>query len=262
MPLSSITSETEARRVLSDHRLRPAEQSGPRALMARFSTGTEHRRRRGLVVRELSRIDAGQARRLSRERTLERIRRAPGGRVDIMGALARRVPVGALAAMLRRHHPATDDPEVAANRLGILIQARDATAGLIGNSILLAFTTHQGVPVEALLAETLRVDPPVRNTARFGEGTRFVVDLASAGLPFGAGAHACPGRDLAMAIAAGVVEVVLTGRLLTPVAEYEDWPNLRIPVRLEVHANGPRAGAAHADRLLAPTLRSASSRFR
>lgn len=234
MQTSTLTSEAEVNRVLADPRLRPATQTGPRALMARFSTGPDHQRRRGLVLKELDLIDAAAVRSLARERTLARVRQAAGRPIEIMGALARRVPVAVLAAVLRQHLPTSGDPEVASNRLGILLQARDATAGLIGNCVVLAGKTHPGVPVEALLAETLKLDPPVRNTRRFGEGTEFVLDLAAARLPFGAGPHRCPGRDLAIVIAAAVVEVVVTGRVLTSEPEYEDWPNLRIPARVEV----------------------------
>ncbi|SDK60577.1 Cytochrome P450 [Glycomyces sambucus] len=53
-------------------------------------------------------------------------------------------------------------------------------------------------------------------------------------LPFGAGPHACPGRDQAIAIAIGVCEALRHTRLLTAPIEYEPLPNLRIPTRLEV----------------------------
>ena len=45
------------------------------------------------------------------------------------------------------------------------------------------------------------------------EGHEVVVPLAAAGLPFGAGAHRCPGADHARALACGVVEAVLASGL-------------------------------------------------
>ncbi|HEX4965901.1 MAG TPA: cytochrome P450 [Thermoanaerobaculia bacterium] len=64
---------------------------------------------------------------------------------------------------------------VVANAIGLLFQAHDATAGLIGNT-LVALGRHSGVRervaadpelLPALLLEVLRYDPPVQNTRRF-----------------------------------------------------------------------------------------------
>lgn len=180
--------------------------------MARFSSGPDHTRRRALVLGLLSRIDPERAAKLARERTETIV--AVADRIDVMAAVARPVPVGVLDTLLGEAGP-DDDPEVQANREGILLQARDATAGLIGNS---------------LLAEA---DPyPVRNTRRVRDGGEIVLDLT--GLPFGAGTHACPGEALALAIADAVVGVLRQGRLITTEVEYEHWPNMRIPARLEM----------------------------
>ncbi|GAA4204282.1 hypothetical protein GCM10022252_63160 [Streptosporangium oxazolinicum] len=79
--------------------------------------------------------------------------------------------------------------------------------------------------VEELLDETLRHDPPVRTLRRRApDGERTVVlDVAAAGrdpeaprdaggepeyLTFGAGPRACPGRQVALALAAGTIEAV------------------------------------------------------
>ncbi|MCE9673203.1 cytochrome P450 [Myxococcus stipitatus] len=64
---------------------------------------------------------------------------------------------------------------VAANALGLLVQAHDATAGLLGNAlrVLMADTgAHAEVLsrpslLPRLLEEVLRYDPPVQNTRRF-----------------------------------------------------------------------------------------------
>jgi cytochrome P450 len=68
-----------------------------------------------------------------------------------------------------------DETAIAANGIGLLFQAHDATAGLIGNT-LISLAAHRKAfePVcadpellgEAVL-ETLRYDPPVQNTRRF-----------------------------------------------------------------------------------------------
>jgi cytochrome P450 len=99
--------------------------------------------------------------------------------------------VGVLAGLLG--HP---EPERLAAVAALLIQACDATAGLIGNALnLLARLPHAVVmrwPAEAILAETLRHDPPVRLTRRVATadatvggalvsaGTVVVLDLAAA----------------------------------------------------------------------------------
>lgn len=69
--------------------------------------------------------------------------------------------------------------EHTANLIGILVQACDATAALIAG---------HAVPVSA----TRRIGP---------DGREITVDLTD--LPFGAGRHACPGRDHALALAEG-----------------------------------------------------------
>jgi cytochrome P450 len=68
-----------------------------------------------------------------------------------------------------------DGKEIVANRIGLLVQSHDATAGLIGNT-LVALGRHPGMRervaadpelLPAVLLEVLRHDPPVQNTRRF-----------------------------------------------------------------------------------------------
>ena len=133
-----------------------------------------------------------------------------GGRVDVMRELARPVPLRVLADRLgfadpaaagtavavvaAAYHPGVDPalaaradravaallalapqgpPEVRANLIGLLVQACDATAGLIGaaaHHLLPAGRLPARLPATAgtadLLAEVLRLDPPVRATRR------------------------------------------------------------------------------------------------
>ncbi|TYB40762.1 cytochrome P450 [Micromonospora sp. AP08] len=132
---------------------------------------------------------------------------AGGGRVEVMGALARRVPLEALAARLgladpaaavpavtavaAAYHPGADPAavahadravtallamsppapaEAAANRIGLLVQAADATAGLIGAAVRHGLAAPAALGTADLLAEVLRLDPPVRATRRVATG--------------------------------------------------------------------------------------------
>ncbi|MFD8526461.1 cytochrome P450 [Streptosporangium canum] len=126
-------------------------------------------------------------------------------------------------------------PERLAVLAGLLAQACDSTAALIRNALA---AEAPCCPVEDLLAETLRHDPPIRvlgrGAARPGPAgaaaaeTTVLLDLAAANrdplvfddpgrfrpgrpqehLTFGAGPRPCPGQQVALALAAGVVEAV------------------------------------------------------
>lgn len=147
-----------------------------------------------------------------------------------------------------------------ANVIGLLSQTYDATAGLVGNT-LLALARH-GRPddLSAFVAEVVRHDAPVQNTRRFlaeattiaghrlPAGSAILLILAAANrdplanpdphtfrpgradpqvFTFGQGAHRCPGRAMATAITIGVAATV-TG---TPSHEgYLPSPNARIPI--------------------------------
>lgn len=228
-----------------------------RASVARFSNGADHARRRSLAIRELATVSADSLRDKACRRT-ERIV-ADAEVVDVMAAIARPVPVGVLAAELGlpdvsadiavvapAYHPhVTPDAaaeaamarlieacggvadERAAARIGLLIQACDATAGLIGNAVPVFLQGHP----EALDV-VLDTDPPVRRTRRRIDGEDVVVELA--GLPFGAGPKECPGRAHAVALAAGVLKALRGFRLLETEIAYEPSANLHIPIRLRV----------------------------
>ncbi len=83
----------------------------------------------------------------------------------------------------------------------LLVQAFQATADLIADSV------HNGWSI----ADTLRLDPPVRHTRRVRDGEVVAVDLSTE--PFGAGPHACPGREHALAIAGSVVQACSADRM-------------------------------------------------
>ncbi len=156
-------------------------------------------------------------------------------------------------------HAGCEDAEtiaaITANSAGFLLQAYEATAGLIGNT-LLALARNPGLreaSLDGVVEGVLRRDPPVQNTRRFvardgtvagremREGDAVLVVLAAAGrdpaaplFTFGAGRHACPGQALATAIArAGVEQALAAGIDPAPLAEgvrYRPSANVRIPL--------------------------------
>ncbi len=228
-----------------------------RASVARFSNGGDHARRRSLAIRELATVSVESLREKAFQWT-ERIV-ADVDAVDVMAAIARPVPVGVLAEELglpdvsadvavvaSAYHPhVTPDAaaeaalarliaacggvadEQAAARIGLLIQACDATAGLIGNAVPVFLRGNL-----AALNVVLDTDPPVRRTRRRIDGEDVVVELA--GLPFGAGPKECPGREHAVALAAGVLEALRGFRLPETEIAYEPSASLHIPLRLRV----------------------------
>lgn len=219
-----------------------------RATVARFSNGPDHVRRRSLAVDALSAVDPKSLQNKAFSRTSRLMEGR--GEVDVMAEIARPVPVGVLAEALglpdvsadvvpvaAAYHPhVTPDAaaesalgrlldvcggatEAAAARIGLLVQACDATAGLIGNEL---FASLSGKPV----------GPPVLATRRRIDGADVSVSLA--GSPFGAGPRECPGAAHATALATGVLQA-LRGFCLTEVETA--WvlsPNLRMPSVLRV----------------------------
>lgn len=148
-----------------------------------------------------------------------------------------------------------DSEMIAANGTGFLLQAYEATAGLIGNT-LLALARNPGLlqaDLDRVVEEVLRRDPPVQNTRRFvardgtvagremRAGDAVLLVLAAAGrdpaaplFTFGAGRHACPGQALATIIArAGVEQALAAGVDPAPLAagvRYRPSANVRIPL--------------------------------
>ncbi|MDG9678126.1 cytochrome P450 [Micromonospora sp. DH14] len=277
-----------------------------RANVSRFSPPRRHADRRAVVVAGLAALNPEDLRHDAARLTVAVLDRA-GDRVDVMRELARPVPLRALAARLgfadpaaaatavavvaAAYHPGVDPaltaradravppllalapqgpPEVRANLIGLLVQACDATAGLIG-----AAAHHLLPPAAAgtartadLLAEVLRLDPPVRATRRvtvdearvggqdlpagsavllrfdaanrdpqaFTRPAMFQPGRPGAGLlTFGTGERGCPGDRHAVALAAGVLDVLRERcrRGPTPMS-YEPHPTLRVPTTLEV----------------------------
>ncbi|MFE6049600.1 hypothetical protein ACFQ6N_02460 [Kitasatospora sp. NPDC056446] len=225
----------------------PAGVAWLRASVARFCSGGSHARRRALVLADLERLDPAALRvaaaggfdpdvRLRVVRVLaaalgladpEAVARdvatvsrayfagGPGGPGGTEGTDA--PDTAAADAAVARLLPAMGDPdeETAANRIGLLVQACDATATLVERA-----RRH-----EDGLSGALREDPPVRVMRRLAArttevgglavpaGTHVVLDIAAAqaeaphgeALTFGAQPRICPGRSHALVIAEGIL---------------------------------------------------------
>jgi hypothetical protein len=170
-----------------------------RASVARFSNGATHQRRRALAVTELAAIDPDALRALA-------LRRGTGPVEVLAEALGLPITVAEDIAVIAKSYqphttitPAADQAvdrlvrifgasdERTANRIALLIQACDATAALVANTL------------------AGRTDPPVPKTRRVApDGVTVEADLTES--PFGAGPHACPGRLHALALADGLVQ--------------------------------------------------------
>jgi cytochrome P450 len=180
-----------------------------RATVGRFSTGPDHERRRALSVAVLDAVLAGTVRPVEGVHPVTVLARAIGVHQPVE-ELVREVAqayqpgtgdesradaaVERLVAILGGAH---DEP--AAARIGVLVQACDATAALVDRA------RHR--PVE----EVLRDDPPVPATRRQAltattvggvtvEAGEVVLVSLAGGPAFGAGPRRCPGRDLALAL--------------------------------------------------------------
>ncbi|WP_329611719.1 cytochrome P450 [Kitasatospora herbaricolor] len=255
-----------------------------RATVARFSSGEAHARRRALVEADCARLDpaalrlaaaagTGHDTRIRVVATLagalgiaepEAVARAvtvvagayfggPGGDPGPDADPAAPTDADRAVARLMSHllpgraaaPPDEDLLEAAANRIGLLVQACDATADLVAHTRRAAAGHPGRHSVDALLAETLRHDPPVRAMRRIAvrptrvagvditAGDLVVLDVAAANrdkevfpdpdsfapersdgagrpgpeaLTFGAPPRLCPGRRHALALAAGVLD--------------------------------------------------------
>ncbi|MFJ6775544.1 hypothetical protein ACIQOV_32075 [Kitasatospora sp. NPDC091257] len=225
-----------------------------RSAVARFSSGEPHARRRALVLADLERLDPDRLRvaaaagfesdvrlRVVRvlaaelgladpeavARDVATVSRAYFADASDDPAVADPTADAAVARLLPamggrddaaggRDDAAGDrDEETAANRIGLLVQACDATAALVEGA-----RRH-----EDGLAGVLRADPPVRTMRRLAAratevggvavpaGTRVLLDIAAAqsgapagvALTFGAPPRSCPGRSQALVIAEGIL---------------------------------------------------------
>ncbi|SES04953.1 Cytochrome P450 [Streptomyces sp. yr375] len=198
---------------------------------------------------------------------------AAGQLQKLLGPGIERAADGLLGDLVRAARAAdwADTAPLLANAIGFLSQTYDATAGLIGNTLVALARGHAVPPtadgLELLVREVVRYDAPIQNTRRFAArpfrhrgaevepGQSVLVLLAAAnrdpaanadphtlrpGRPdptvftFGADAHHCPGRDLAVAIATATIDTLLTSgahpSTLPTTPAYRPLANARIPL--------------------------------
>ncbi|GAA2049712.1 hypothetical protein GCM10009839_64750 [Catenulispora yoronensis] len=229
----TFTARADIEQALADPGLVPLPvETGPegtmawlRATVARFAHGAVHARRRAYVETELARIDVGELRRLAASTT------ADDDRALILRTLARAMglpdlddsAIEALRTVAANYFggddPAADgavrlllplmrtpDPEQAANRVGILVQACDATAALIAaarDTGDVAAAVHAKPPVQ-VMRRIARTATRVGDT-EIPAGEPVLLEVGPLGLAFGHGPRVCPGRALALALAEGAL---------------------------------------------------------
>lgn len=205
-----------------------------RDAMARFSSGPNHAARREVLLELLSTIDPNQAERLAAEITTA----LHGDRGVGADWLSWHVPTYVVASLLGledqrelirchtetiakvigRNEPSSAKSDQAAEELlslcqkqidpvaavSVLYQNHDATAGLIGSMADTSRPAPAGATVREAAVATAIGDMEIV------AGQQISIDLTD--MTYGTGAHACPGQELALAIADGVVSAISSGQ--------------------------------------------------
>jgi hypothetical protein len=180
-----------------------------RASVARFSGGAVHERRRALVVALLEAIPLDSLRSGGRTHPVAILGRAVGADetvVDPVREVARAYQPGtgdesradaAVDRLVAVFGGVFDEPTAA--RIGLLVQACEATAALIerASDRPVDRVLRENPPVPATRRQALVTTAVGGVTVRAGEVVR--VNLAG-DLAFGAGPHRCPGRAHALAL--------------------------------------------------------------
>ncbi|MFC4013001.1 hypothetical protein ACFOY2_37645 [Nonomuraea purpurea] len=232
-----ITRHSQARALLSDSRYvpPPVRQDGRegtlawlRAHVSRFSSGQTHAERRRLVTDRLAHVNPAELRPAARAMTGERDGDWRGVPTDVLAAAlgvpqTRAVPAAASGYLSGEESPQADAAVAELLKVAdlpaitLLLQAHTATEALIETALSHA---APGDDVDALLHETLTLDPPLKATRRLDTrtGDEVTIDLVAANrdadlphLTFGYGLRPCPAPDHALALAAGVLEALLDG---------------------------------------------------
>ncbi len=163
-----------------------------RGRVPRFSEGAEHTRRRAVLERTLAGLD---------------VRPGAGGQppAALLAAMGlSRELVGEVAAAAAAYQPHTSDRELTAaaddavERLVVACGDRSERTAML---ICILVQAHAGLTAVAEQRRSGRTGPPIPVTRRVApDGREVLVDLSEA--PFGRGAHACPGEQLAAVLAA------------------------------------------------------------
>ncbi|MEU4666640.1 oxidoreductase [Amycolatopsis sp. NPDC023774] len=184
----------DSRELLTEAPVPPVEVNVAwlRAMVARFSSGEDHARRRKLVVEELAGTDPEALRKLAAAKPHQ------GPVVTLAEVLGFEVDPGDVDKVARAyqpHFPESAEADEACKRLvEALGQPDERTAAKVGLLV-------QAAATENLINSTQ--DPPVPSTRRWVDGAEVTVDLKD--FPFGAGPHACPGEAHAKALAEGAL---------------------------------------------------------
>jgi cytochrome P450 len=215
-----------------------------REAMARFSSGGCHTERRAEVDRVLRSLDLDAVRSTAFEIASHLIE--VHKQIDAVADLAFPVPtetmlmmlhvlgdrsalvddVRAVAEVIGRGASANEASDAATKRLldacartgrnapavvSVLYQTHEATAALVVETIL---ANHGHADRAPAVRQTRRVvvTETVIDDVRLSPGSMMVLDLAAAGLEFGAGPHQCPGRSVAEGIVDGIVAAIDAAR--------------------------------------------------
>ena len=211
-----------------------------RASMARFSGPAEHAERRRAVMEAIARAAGSSCSATSR--ATSRHARLAVDRLDAIGSIAQVVPTEALATVLElpgrldqlvadvgavvrvigRGEPATAATDATTDRLlrrcaghsagavpvvSLLYQNFDATAALIGTTLVAAATNQAAVPAVPRTRRVAQRDVSVAGVV-VTAGSELTLEIGTARLSFGTGAHRCPGQELAEQLVAAVVTAI------------------------------------------------------
>lgn len=229
-----VASGDAVARVLTDPamRVRPPSEQLPEALrgFARLSDGAVHEEARAEIVALIEKLGRRDCRPYTEDDPTKFVFNYPlrflGIDVDpaVVADYARCIFSGEVPSQIA--HGLTRA------QLSVFTQTYGATAGLI-SATLIALARSPNVSVSETIDHVLRFDPPVHNTRRYRADTGEAVLVILVNAPFGAGAHGCPGRELATKIAhAAVTQLLADGfdpTRLNPHPTFRPSANLRIP---------------------------------
>jgi hypothetical protein len=185
-----------------------------RATVSRFAAGTDHARRRAMIVARLATLDPAVLRERARETGDATFTLA-----EALGASDPRAAGEAVATIAPHYNPApgtvpaaeptasatppgTVPPDAAVARLLSLLPRAEPEAA--AQEIAILVQSHAATA--ALIAAGGALDPPPVPITRRVSPTGGLVEVDLTGRPFGAGPRACPGAEHALALAAGVLE--------------------------------------------------------